>query len=379
MDKLFNDFPSLELLRKHLNQVLSQGYQRVMVSCSGGLDSTVLFHMFWQIAKSQKNFSLALMHVNFGLRGAASDSDETFCRELSQQANVPFHLHRVKPDERAAMRGASVQEWARKIRREFSLRLAGPGSLIALAHHRDDLAENVIMRLARGVAPLALGGMRELDLPFWRPLLASSRQELQAFAEKNALLHRIDASNATLDYSRNVIRHRVIPELERLYPGASKRLAACAEDAHDMQAWFEATNSNASLTLAQLTNLPRGAARARLAGFIQAKVAARRQLSRDLLDQMLAAARQDEKFIFSLPGGGYMTLAGQEFVISVEGESPLHAYPALRLKPERQRQHEHARRGPKIEAWLPYGGEYREQSFTPMLSAGYAGREDVEI
>src|SRR5262249_24381944 len=146
--------------------------------------------------------------------GVESDCDEAFCVDLAARFNVPLDVLRVSDEERSSRRGESVQEWARNLRRSHFARYAQDGYAIALVHHADDLAENVLMRLARGAAAANLLGMREWDAPLWRPFLSLPKKDLLDFLQEAGLNFRQDSSNFAAEYSRNVMRQRILPELE---------------------------------------------------------------------------------------------------------------------------------------------------------------------
>jgi tRNA(Ile)-lysidine synthase len=229
----------LRLKKDAINEHLSEPFQKVMVALSGGPDSTALFAAFYEFSKLEKNFQLAALHVNYGLRGEDSNGDEMFSRELAERFGVPFYLRQVSRKEKEARRGESLQEWARRLRYEEFERYAAQGWVIALAHHQDDLAENVLLRLARGAGPGKLVGMKEWQKPYWRPFLSQKKADLLVFLESRDLKYRQDASNDNDDYSRNAIRMHVLPELERLFPGAAGRIAACGKEAEDLFGWCD--------------------------------------------------------------------------------------------------------------------------------------------
>jgi tRNA(Ile)-lysidine synthase len=198
--------------------------QMVMLAASGGVDSTALFYLFLQITKERKNFSLALFHVNFGLRGQESEQDQRFVEAMAARHSIPLTVRRVSSQEYKNKGGKSTQEWARDLRYQEFYRLAAKGWTIALAHQMDDCAENVLLRLARGKSPAHLLGMKTFHRPFWRPLLEVPKSVLLEFLHDYGYTYRNDSSNDQMTYSRNRIRHGFLPELESLFPGSSKRL-----------------------------------------------------------------------------------------------------------------------------------------------------------
>lgn len=206
-------------------------YKKIAVACSGGLDSTVLLDVLCKFSKQKKYLPLSIVHVNFGLRGKESWEDEEFVRQLAQDQGVPFLGFRVTDEQREAARGKNVQVWARNVRLEIFRRLQREeGYLIALAHHQRDVAENVLFRLSRGAPLERLVGMKVYRPPLWRPFLNIPFECVSEWASRHNLPHRVDSSNAKMIYSRNVIRHQILPLLEGLSKGATRRIAVAGND-----------------------------------------------------------------------------------------------------------------------------------------------------
>ncbi len=203
-----------------VRQMLSSGSARVLVGVSGGMDSVVLLHAFTRIRKElDAPVWLAAAHVNYGLRGEASDADEAFVREICRRWSVPLAVRRVRSDTP----GSNRQAWARRVRYQWFRTLASRHgfSHVAVAHHRDDQAETVLLKLLRGAGPDRLIGMKSVrplgSAVVLRPFLGLSRAELNAYAERHRLEWREDVSNASDAYDRTHVRSL----LERLGGSAS--------------------------------------------------------------------------------------------------------------------------------------------------------------
>ena len=144
--------------------------ERVLVACSGGIDSTALLHALRALAESH-GLELVVGHVNHGLRGPESERDEAFVRELAAELELPVLVRGVRPEalrECASKRDRpTLQEAARSLRRQALREMAAEACarVVATAHNLDDHAETVLMRLFRGVGPDALGALaaRPLD------------------------------------------------------------------------------------------------------------------------------------------------------------------------------------------------------------------------
>ncbi|NBC18443.1 MAG: tRNA lysidine(34) synthetase TilS [Bacteroidetes bacterium] len=200
----------------HDHHLLTDG-QPVLVAVSGGLDSTVLLHILVRLG-----YAAQAAHVNYGLRGAESDADEAFVRAWCDELGVPIHVHQVEP-QGLTITDTSVQAAARQVRYAFFAEVARAEQVptVAVAHHRDDQVETMLLHLTRGAGPEGLAGMApqramqaDPTITVVRPLLGVWREDIAAYAADAELSWREDASNEGLDYQRNVIRHRILPMLE---------------------------------------------------------------------------------------------------------------------------------------------------------------------
>ena len=202
----------------------------ILVALSGGPDSVALLHSFTALRESL-GLRIAAAHLNHTLRGSESDRDEGFCRDLCKQLNVELTVERAR-GLRPAM--PNLEEKARDLRRQFLDRVAAEtgADYIALAHHADDQAETVLMRLLRGAGVAGLAAMAEAGPGrIIRPLLSLTRRDILDYLDAIGATYVTDSSNASTVILRNRIRHDLLPSLERDYaPGVSQRLAALAEE-----------------------------------------------------------------------------------------------------------------------------------------------------
>ncbi len=198
--------------------------RRVLVAVSAGIDSSVLFHALHGLAGSLE-LDLCIGHVNHGLRGEASDADETAVRELAAKYDVPLRVARVEPNRlrtgRTSRERPTLQEAARRARYDALRALAGElrAERLATAHTLDDQAETVLLRILRGSGPDGLGGIpeRSPDGFVVRPLLRVSRQEIVAYAGEKGLSWREDASNADPAFARARLRGHWLPGLREAF------------------------------------------------------------------------------------------------------------------------------------------------------------------
>ena len=188
----------------------ADGVPRLLACVSGGADSMTLWHLIRAAGIPHE-----VLHVNYGLRGDASDGDELLVSQTAAKEGVRLHVHRVR-----LAPGPGLQAHARATRQtaaEVLLRKRGL-TRVALGHHLDDQAETVLMRLSRGTGGVGLAGMRPIVGPLLRPLLTKTRAEVAAFAKTHDIPYRNDATNAGTDYHRNAFRHRVLPPLLAVEP-----------------------------------------------------------------------------------------------------------------------------------------------------------------
>lgn len=217
------------------------GPGNVLAAVSGGADSVALLCMLHALADDFQ-WHLAVGHVDHGLR-PESGRDAIFVRGLADKLGLSFFERKVK----VSAKGRSLEEAAREKRRDALMdmaRQAGAG-VIALAHHADDQAETLLVRLLQGTGVSGLAGMRTWSPPFWRPLLELRRVELRAWLEKQGRTWREDPSNQDLGPLRNRIRHQLLPLAERrINPRAVEalnRLARLSADEEDFwETWCQA-------------------------------------------------------------------------------------------------------------------------------------------
>eukprot|EP01030_Chromulinospumella_sphaerica_P010108 gene10108-9917_t len=169
-----------------------------------------------------QGLTFAVAHCNFGLRGAEADADEQLVRDWCAANNIVFHHILFDTKKRAAELKAGTQETARVLRYEwFDMLMAEHGyARTVTAHHANDNAETMLLNLFRGTGIRGLHGIRPDNGRLLRPLLFATRAEIAAYAAEASVAYREDASNASDDYTRNSIRHNIIPAAEKLFPNA---------------------------------------------------------------------------------------------------------------------------------------------------------------
>ncbi|MCI9440465.1 MAG: tRNA lysidine(34) synthetase TilS [Ruminococcus sp.] len=199
---------------KKYDMVTTEDY--IIAGVSGGADSVCLFFVLLKL-KSELGTGFAVVHVNHGLRGEAADYDEAFVRQLCKKYDIPLEILQVDLESIAKKRKQSVEEAGRMIRREAFEGACRKyhGTKIALAHHQNDNAETLLWNLARGTGLSGMGGIRPVNGKYIRPLLCMDRNEIERFLQKRNLGFCTDESNMDTAYTRNRLRHQVIPVLQK--------------------------------------------------------------------------------------------------------------------------------------------------------------------
>jgi tRNA(Ile)-lysidine synthase len=199
----------------------------IVVGFSGGLDSSVLVHALAQIPEARER-GLRAIHVDHGLHADSTRWVE-HSRAFAASMNVTIDVIAVDVERDA---GTGLEDAARRVRRAAFTQAQAPGEILALAHHRDDQAETILLKLLRGAGPEGLGGMRQLRLfgkgSIWRPLLEQPRTALVEYAQLHALHWIEDPSNADTHLRRNFLRHEILPRLTQRWPDTAAALAHSA-------------------------------------------------------------------------------------------------------------------------------------------------------
>lgn len=221
---LLNDFKAYTE-----KEALFQQGDILLLAVSGGIDSVVLCEICYLL-----NHRFAIAHCNFQLRGEESEKDEAFVRELAQKYAVPIWVKKFETEVYAQENKTSMQVAARTLRYDWFNELLENSvaekenrlAYIVTAHHSDDNIETVLMNFFKGTGITGMRGMLPKTGRLIRPLLFSAKKDLLAFAKEYQLAYREDSSNASDKYSRNYIRHQVVPLMEKLYPGANDKMVA---------------------------------------------------------------------------------------------------------------------------------------------------------
>ena len=200
----------------------------IVVGLSGGADSVALLHVLCSL-KEEFGWSMTAVHIHHGLRGKEADGDAAFAEEFCAKLGVPCLVRRYDVKAEAKARKLGEEETGRLLRYAAFREIAGEEGYIAVAHHRKDQAETMLMRLCRGTGLRGLTGMSPVREKICRPLLRCSREEIEQYCRENGLMWREDATNQEETYTRNKLRLRVLPLLEEINPKTVEHMAETAE------------------------------------------------------------------------------------------------------------------------------------------------------
>lgn len=188
---------------------------KLLVAVSGGVDSVALCYLL-----NSCGYKIAIAHCNFQLRGEASDGDETFVKALAKDLGVICHSKRFDTEGYVLEKKLNTQLAARELRYQWfdELRHEFGYKYVITAHHASDNIETVLYNFAKGTGLRGLTGMKPKNNAIVRPLLWAQKEEILAFVAAQNLDFREDASNESDKYTRNYIRHHIVPALHHINP-----------------------------------------------------------------------------------------------------------------------------------------------------------------
>lgn len=214
---------------------LISGGEKICCALSGGADSVALLLGLLDL-REHLGIDVSAVHVNHCLRGKESDRDENFCRELCDRLGIRLHVHRCDVNAYREKFGGSVETAARHCRYEAFEKESG---LIATAHTASDNLETVIQRIARGTGLHGLCGIPVKRDRFIRPILFASRKDIEDFLQRKGERFVTDSTNNSDEYTRNKIRHSIVPILQEINPSAEKNVFAMCRTLKKDDVYFD--------------------------------------------------------------------------------------------------------------------------------------------
>ena len=322
-------------MRKKVRQTIEQYAMfpqgaRIIIGLSGGMDSVALLQLLngW---KDAAGWELTAVHIHHGLRGADADADADFVLKLCASLEIPCIVRRYDVRAEARTRGIGEEEAGRLLRYAAFAEIAGEDGRIAVAHHQNDQAETLLMRLCRGTGLKGLTGMAPVRGNICRPLLFCSREELEGYCRENALRWREDASNREEIYTRNKLRLRVLPLLREVNPRAVAHISQTAALLAEEEDYLEQQAAHAYAE--HVHSAPDGALRLDRAELLALHPALRRRVLRRAMEHFLqqdVSAVQIEALesLLAKPTGKRRSLLGgicaenqyETLVLSLKGE-----------------------------------------------------------
>jgi tRNA(Ile)-lysidine synthase len=206
-----------------------------LLAVSAGIDSVVMAHVFHEM-----DLPFGIAHVNYQLRGMDSDEDAMFVAELAQKLGVLFHSTSYDTRGILSAEMQNLQLLARDMRYAWFLQIAKQHDYkqIATAHHLDDSLETVLLNLSKGAGIRGLSGIPYRRGRIMRPMIQCTRADILAYAKANGIVHRDDSSNAKTLYSRNKIRHLVLPSLRDINPALSETYRDTRKNLQETEALY---------------------------------------------------------------------------------------------------------------------------------------------
>jgi len=202
-----------EVFINRLTQLGITKNHKLLVAFSGGMDSVCLLHLL-----HQNGFQFSAAHVNYGLRGDESKRDELFAIDFCNSLDCPIFTYIVNDVSTLKATGINLQQKAREIRYDWFQELKSKYNFdfILTAHHANDSAETVLLNIIRGTGINGLVGIAESRDDIKRPLLTFYREHIRYYLQTHNLSFVDDSSNASIEYNRNFLRHKVFPLLEKI-------------------------------------------------------------------------------------------------------------------------------------------------------------------
>ncbi len=210
------------------------------MAVSGGADSVCLLSVLSKL-RNDLDLHLICAHVNHLFRETAF-RDEEYVQSLCKDLNIPCYVKRVDVQAVAKQEKLTFEEAGRSVRYAFFEKLKEEYHVdkIAVAHNREDCAETVLFHLFRGSNIKGLGGIAPVNGDIIRPLLDTGRAEIEAYLRDNSIVWQTDETNESVEYSRNYIRHEILPAADKMYPGVKKRIAETAFSLQQAENYLEA-------------------------------------------------------------------------------------------------------------------------------------------
>lgn len=220
--------------QKFLNTVnkfrMFENAETIIVGFSGGADSVCLLHLLNSF-KDEFSFTVNAVHINHGIRGEEADSDQAFAKKICEDLGITFNAVSINCIKEAEITKESVEECGRRLRYQIFNSFCNCNCKIATAHNANDNAETIIFNMARGTTVKGLCGIPYVRDNIIRPVLECSRSEIEGYCRENNLSYVTDSTNLSDEYTRNMIRHQVLPVIEKVNPSFLSAFTSLSDSA----------------------------------------------------------------------------------------------------------------------------------------------------
>lgn len=227
---------------------LLQGFNKLVFAISGGKDSMALLH-FAKSVLNPDSFSVITIHHN--LRGKEGERDRDFVKEYCLKNNIDCTVYEEQIRPFCEENGYTIEQGARIRRREIFKEIvtSGLADRVVTAHQKDDQIESILMHIFRGTGIKGLCGMPEDDGIIIRPMVNCTSEAIRDYLRDNNVPFVQDSTNADLDYSRNMIRNVVIPDIEKVYEGAGDNVLRLSDISRKMQDFIDKNTPKAESSI----------------------------------------------------------------------------------------------------------------------------------
>ena len=305
---IFEKGEGRELYQKVRSTVKKYGMEEkiaggTLIGLSGGSDSVMLLLLLMKLCEDFTGGIIACAHLNHGIRGTEADADEEFCRNLCASLNVEFYSKKIQIPAIAKERGIGMEECARDVRYSYFRDIISSRNdikCIAVAHNATDNAETVIFNILRGSGSRGASGIPPVRDNIYRPLISIPKQDILNVLQGEGISYVTDSTNSSLDYSRNYIRHEILPKLKRLNPVPENMINRLSDnlrsdDSYITSVAIDYLRSKKAVTSCDLRSLHTAVASRVISIMIGESV------SMSLIRDILSLLKLDN-FAYSLPG-----------------------------------------------------------------------------
>lgn len=251
IDKVRDTIRKYNMIKKH---------DRVLIGVSGGADSVALLKVLLAL-KKEYSLDIVIAHLDHKFRGKESKEDRIFCEDLAKKLSLEIVSEEIDVPKIVIEKGISPEEAARFERYDFFKRQCKIKNIkkIVVAHHKDDQAETVLMRIIRGTGTAGLGAMNPVkdmgDFTIIRPLIEVSRKEIEEFIKENKIKFRHDSSNDKVVFTRNKVRRELLPYLEENFnPNVKEVLSNMAENLRSENEFLEKFSKRKFKSISKVQN-----------------------------------------------------------------------------------------------------------------------------